>query len=212
LKPQLLSLTDIAHRLGRFPLASLTHWVLDFGGGFGTLGREIASLAPEATVEVFEPFPSEYALNKSEPFVNLRYVDAPSGQYDLVVCLDVLEHLVEPLAALETLAGCVADGGGAVVGNCFYPVIKCHLPATFHLRHAFDVFAYTFGLRYRGLCSGTYAKNSCAALSLTLVRALSQCSNLLFETTRPPAKIVRMLRDEWAHSLANASCSEGVAK
>jgi len=35
----------------------------------------------------------------------------PDGEYDLVLAMDVLEHLAAPEEALERLRGCLADGG-----------------------------------------------------------------------------------------------------
>jgi len=48
----------------------------------------------------------------------------------------------------------VHEGGIVVFANCFYPVIHCHLPSTFHLRHTFPIVMNALGLRYVGRVDG----------------------------------------------------------
>jgi hypothetical protein len=47
--------------------------------------------------------------------------------------------------------------GYLVIANCFYPVIKCHLPSTFHFRYTFNQFAKLMGLKIVGKCHGSHA-------------------------------------------------------
>jgi 2-polyprenyl-6-hydroxyphenyl methylase/3-demethylubiquinone-9 3-methyltransferase len=39
-------------------------------------------------------------------------------------------------------------------GNCFFPVIKCHLPSTFFLRQTFPLAAQLMGLKRMGVVQG----------------------------------------------------------
>ena len=131
--------------------------VLDYGGGFGTLGRLIARELPGTTVDIFEPHPPPAALALSRDIENLRYVSAPKGPYDCATLVDVLEHVPDPLGVLSEVASRVRHGGLLVIANCFHPVTKCHLPDTFHLRFSFRFFARLLGLEHLGQCDGTYA-------------------------------------------------------
>lgn len=56
--------------------------VLDFGCGKGTLIKELSSVYPDIVFDGYDPAVSE--------FENL-----PEGEYDLVICTDVLEHIPE---------------------------------------------------------------------------------------------------------------------
>jgi hypothetical protein len=51
----------------------------------------------------------------------------------------------------------VRPGGHLFIANCFYPVILCHLPCTFHLRYSFDNFCRALGLEVLGPCEGSHA-------------------------------------------------------
>lgn len=58
---------------------------------------------------------------------------------------------------LAEMAESLRVGGQLVIANCFYPVIACHLPSTFHLRYSFDKFCEIFGLTRIGPCNGSHA-------------------------------------------------------
>jgi SAM-dependent methyltransferase len=124
--------------------------VLDFGGGYGGMARMAAAALPGAAVEVYEPFPSAAALALAAAHPNLRYVAEPGRGYDAALCLDVLEHVPDPLPPLAELAAALRPGGRLAVANNFYPVIRCHLPGTFHLRYTFPLVAGLLGLRREG--------------------------------------------------------------
>jgi 2-polyprenyl-6-hydroxyphenyl methylase/3-demethylubiquinone-9 3-methyltransferase len=51
----------------------------------------------------------------------------------------------------------VKFGGYLIIANCFYPVIKCHLPQNFHFRYSFNFFAKLMGLKKIGLLQGSHA-------------------------------------------------------
>lgn len=122
--------------------------ILDFGGGFGTLARLIAISNKKISVDIFEPRPSESALKLAGKMKNIKYVAKIDKKYDCIVCTDVLEHLPDPLKTLEELKESTRKNGILIVGSCFYPVIKCHLPQNFYLRYFFNFFSglYKFSL------------------------------------------------------------------
>jgi len=107
--------------------------VLDFGGGFGTLARLIAGKDPTISVDIYEPHPSEYALLRAAEYSNIHFINAIDRKYDCLVSTDVLEHVPDPLQLFSEMIENVKIDGYIIIANNFYPVIKCHLPSTFHL-------------------------------------------------------------------------------
>jgi SAM-dependent methyltransferase len=132
--------------------------VLDFGGGFGTLARLLAAALPQSEIAVCEPYPPRHGIESCKPFANIRFVPELSPQsVDVLVSTDVLEHVPDPLALLASMVDAVRPGGHLLIANCFYPVILCHLPCTFHLRDSFDAFCQALGLELLGNCEGSHA-------------------------------------------------------
>jgi SAM-dependent methyltransferase len=80
-----------------------------------------------------------------------------SQSADVLVSTDVLEHVPDPLHLLAKMVDAVKPGGHLLIANCFYPVILCHLPCTFHLRYSFDTFCQALGLEVLGPCEGSHA-------------------------------------------------------
>jgi SAM-dependent methyltransferase len=122
--------------------------VLDVGGGEGFLsarlremGHEVMCLAEPGTVA--DGFPLgvcviETDLNRLRPVLNT--------QFDLVVCGDVLEHLVDPAGTLQWLAGLLAPDG-VIVGS---------LPNGVHLYVRLNVLLGRFPKHNRGLFDRTH--------------------------------------------------------
>ncbi len=161
------------------------HTIVDFGGGFGTLSRLLAEANTMARIDVCEPYPPRHALKAASRYSNIHYVsDLRPSSYDALVCTDVLEHVFDPLRLLAEFSAAVKPGGHLVIANCFYPVIKCHLPSTFHLRYTFDWFARLFGLAVVGDCIGSHARiyrrTSREPIPWPLIRSFERLSNLLF--------------------------------
>ncbi len=128
--------------------------IADFGGGGGQLARSIAQAAPDARVTIVEPNPSVISRHRTEDFPSIRWSSALEGAYDAVIAQDVLEHLEDPVAVVGTLAASTREGGHAIFANCFHPVIRCHLPETFHLRHTFAWVIAPLGLLPVGIVPG----------------------------------------------------------
>ena len=132
--------------------------VIDFGGGFGTLARLLASALPKSEILICDPYPPQHGIDSCKTFANIHFVSSLQGQnVDVVVSTDVLEHVVDPLNLLVAMVNSVRLGGHLFIANCFYPVIACHLPSTFHLRHNFDAFCLELGLTVLGPCEGSHA-------------------------------------------------------
>jgi len=130
--------------------------VLDFGGGVGTLARMLSEDQPSLDIEVYEPFPSQYALKKSSGFKNIKFINEPSSQYDCIICTDVLEHVPDPLQLLADMVKFTKVNGYLLIANHFFPCIKCHLPCTFHFRYTFDQFTDIMGLEKIGQIQKNY--------------------------------------------------------
>jgi 2-polyprenyl-3-methyl-5-hydroxy-6-metoxy-1,4-benzoquinol methylase len=101
---------DVVAALPR-PLGS----VLDVGCGAGGVGPGLrAAGAARLTGIEMEPATAEQARAiYDEVFTGTVEEALPSlpGPFDTVLCLDVLEHMVDPAAVLRELRGVVADGG-----------------------------------------------------------------------------------------------------
>src|SRR5690606_34326321 len=80
--------------------------------------------------------------------------DLGRDAYDVVIAQDVLEHVEDPVLLASKLASAVRVGGTVLFANCFYPVIECHLPSTFHFRHTFRFVMRALGLSYVGSIRG----------------------------------------------------------
>lgn len=128
--------------------------IADYGGGFGVLALAIHEVLPDSAVEIIEPFPKEFALRRVEQVGGVSFKPMLQGRYDCVIAQDVLEHVEDPILLASELVASLEVGGYAIFANCFYPVIKCHLPVTFHLRHTFAWVVGALGLEYIGRVPG----------------------------------------------------------
>ena len=112
--------------------------VADFGGGFGSLARMIAESNPETFVEVIEPHPHKLAIEKSKEFNNLSYKNNLEGEYDILIATDVFEHVSDPLGLVAETSIFLNNEGFYLIANHFQPIIKCHLPQSYHLYYSFN--------------------------------------------------------------------------
>lgn len=159
--------------------------VVDCGGGFGTLARLMAADMPAAYILIFEPYPPRHGIESCKPFANIRFVTELGQQnMDVLVSTDVLEHVPDPLALLAAMVASVRLGGRLLIANCFFPMIQCHLPGTFHLRFSFDRFCAALGLTSLGPCIGSHAtiyrRDLLIEPDWPLLRAMERRSQLLF--------------------------------
>jgi 2-polyprenyl-6-hydroxyphenyl methylase/3-demethylubiquinone-9 3-methyltransferase len=158
--------------------------VLDWGGGFGTLSRLIGEQDREIIVDIYEPHPSKLAITRMESFSNIHFINSLTKKYDCLVSTDVLEHVPDPLKSFAEMISLVNTDGYLIIANCFYPVIKCHLPTTFHLRFTFNVFAQMMGVEVVGVCEGShdtvYKKVTQKRINWLKIRISEKISRLLF--------------------------------
>jgi len=178
--------------------------ILDYGGGFGTLARLIADKNPSLLVDIYEPHPSVYAKQKVSKYPQIRFIRNISEKYDVLVSTDVLEHVPDPLKTLEKMISSINDNGYLVIANNFFPVTKCHLPQTFHLRYSFNLFAKLMGLVLIGALKGSHAtifsKRDDNSVNWPVVRLSEKISSSVFpliEFLKPVLKpIYRLIKHE----------------
>ena len=175
--------------------------VVDYGGGFGTLARLIAEKNVQIQVDIYEPHPSEFGLKRAEQFNNIKMVDNLGAEYECLLSTDVLEHVPDPLADFSKMIDSVQVGGYLIIANCFYPVIKCHLPHDFHFRYSFNLFAKIMGLKVEGVLESSHAtifkKIENKKVNWYLVRSIEFVSkssfpviNFLLPVLRPVKKLL----------------------
>lgn len=155
-----------SHALSMEHRHSISDWIvehkaksmLDYGGGFCTLSRLVADKSPDIKIDIFEPFPAAVSKKIIAQYPQIHFVDHLDKQYDCIVALDVLEHIQDPLKVLSGMILATKLHGTLLIGNCFKPVIKCHLPCTFHLDHSFQRIAFKMNLDFQGGVSGCHAE------------------------------------------------------
>lgn len=121
--------------------------VAEFGGGFGGLARKIGGAMPSVEIEVIEPHPHPIAIARAEKTANVRYHASLNEEYDVMIATDVFEHVPDPLQLVADTAEHLRAGGQYLIANCFYPVILCHLPQTFHFRYSWSAMMKAIGLK-----------------------------------------------------------------
>ena len=130
--------------------------IADVGGGIGFLAKKISSFNPEIKIDVVEPFPSDYAKRTVKEYPNVAFIPELNTIYDCITLMDVLEHVEDPIGMINSLHPHIKDQGYLITGNCFKPVIKCHLPCTFHLHYSFCEIVKMLGLDFVEKIPGTH--------------------------------------------------------
>lgn len=130
--------------------------VVDYGGGFGTIAKLIATKHPPCKVHIYEPHPSEFAIQRLKHFDNIS-IGQDFEVYDCLISTDVLEHVPDPIATFAEMVSAVKKDGFLIIANNFSPVIQCHLPHTFHFKYSFTFFAQKMGLKKIGPLDGSHA-------------------------------------------------------
>jgi SAM-dependent methyltransferase len=105
--------------------------VLDVGGGSGHL-LTLARDASTSVVETHEVDISEDARARAEAdghvFHNTRIEDfTPHGTFDLVIMLNLIEHVADPRAVLHAVHGLLSDQGRLIVKTPNTDTLDCRL-------------------------------------------------------------------------------------
>jgi SAM-dependent methyltransferase len=131
--------------------------IVDYGGGIGVLAQLISDRNKTINIDIYEPYPNEFGLRRTKGNRKINFVTVIKKNYDCLISTDVLEHVPDPLKTFSEMIDCVHTGGYLIIANNFYPVVKCHLPRTFHLRYSFNFFAKCMGLDYLSGLEGSHA-------------------------------------------------------
>ncbi len=178
--PSLQHRHAIADLILRHPIQQ----VLDFGGGFGTLAKIILDKSDSLNVDIYEPYPSDFAINECKAYKSINFVNKLTKKYDCLVSTDVLEHVPDPLQLLEEMIEAVKIDGYLIIAHSFKPVIKCHLPSTFHFRYTFNLFATSMGLKVLGKCqerhSTIYQKIDAKPINWKVIRLMENLSKNIY--------------------------------
>jgi hypothetical protein len=167
--------------------------VADYGGGFGSLARMIGESLPSATVEVIEPHPHPAALALADSTPNVRFAQALSGEYDVLIATDVFEHVPDPIELAEKTASYLRTQGQYLIANCFRPVILCHLPQLFYLDGTWPTVMKAMGLLPGQHVAYGQAFERTAHLDVDAAHRVANRARLLYPLTRRlPPRLRRM--------------------
>lgn len=156
----------------------------DMGGGYGVFLKMLRQKLPHLSLTLCEPYITDDTAREMAD----QMIDVSSEmpmQADAYLFIDVLEHLVDPLSYLDGLVKVARRGSYFIFGNCFSPVIKCHLPSTFYLRDTFRLAAALMGLKFLRSVRGAkymevYQLRSRPRLGPELIQAIARFLSLLF--------------------------------
>ena len=116
--------------------------IVDIGAGGLELTRALASEFPDARIEAWDLFPdSLHETQNQGARITRRSIDlnedddvtGARGTFDIVACVAVLEHVIEPLALLRRVQSLLAPGGLALViapeaGSIGHRILGAHWP------------------------------------------------------------------------------------
>ena len=100
--------------------------VLDIGCGGGLLCEAMSKLGAQVTgIDLGESTIEVATLHALDGGLNIRYLRQSAeqhaehfaGQYDIVTCLEMLEHVPDPAAIISTIARLLKPGGHAVLST-----------------------------------------------------------------------------------------------
>jgi hypothetical protein len=154
----------------------------------------IGAHCPDTEVHIVEPHPHAAAVSLSGQTPNVRYVTEFSGEYDVLIATDVFEHVPDPLALVESTAAHLRMGGEYLIANCFWPVIRCHLPSAFHFRWSWDAAMRAMNLQPGKLVTYGRAYNRIGPVSASAARDIERRSKRWFNLIeRMPGRVQERL-------------------
>ena len=158
--------------------------IIDCGAGMAVLAKLLATSLPDLSIDLYEPYPSQIVVARLSAYTNVQFVNKLNNNlYDCLISTDVLEHVPDPLSFFSEMINQVKPNGYLIIANCFYPVIKCHLPCTFHLRYTFNVFTRLMGLQKLETLNEhihVYQKNRTVTPNWKLISLMEKFSNVLY--------------------------------
>jgi len=103
--------------------------VLEIGAGIGNMS---VNLMPRSIYWATDVNPAYLnyleSLRATRPYMNVSYIDGTNGDsfpkdqnFDTIICLNVIEHLLDDVSALRNIHDTLADGGTAIILVPFGP-------------------------------------------------------------------------------------------
>ena len=95
--------------------------VLDVGCASGWLAARVAKMLPESSVTGVDVSQKMIRYGRlKHPDINFVHADAhklpfPNESFDLIICTETLEHVINPLGVLMEIKRCLADNGEVIV-------------------------------------------------------------------------------------------------
>lgn len=130
---------SIQHRLLAVMLAEdyKARKALDRGGGYGLLVKMAHHLLPKTEIHLEDVINAEALAQQLAHLPRVHVVTHVQPPYDVIWSTEVFEHLEAPLQEVYDLNQLLRVGGALITSYSFYPMIKCHLPQNYYLRHVF---------------------------------------------------------------------------
>ena len=107
--------------------------ILDVGCASGRMANEVSKIFPKAKIFAVDVYSKALAYGKRNyPHISFKKADAhklpfKKNTFDLVICYEVIEHLVDPLTALREMKRVLKDNGRAIIamdsGNWLFRII-----------------------------------------------------------------------------------------
>lgn len=97
--------------------------ILDVGCASGSLTSQIANFFPSAESFGVDSYKEAVSFGqKSYPNIKFKYADAhklpfKTGSFDLITCIETLEHLENPKGAISEMHRCLKKGGHLLIGQ-----------------------------------------------------------------------------------------------
>ena len=118
--------------------------ILDYGGGDGSLSIRIAEKGAFVTYVDIDSINMDFAKWKFErACVNIKILEGMKDQdeiwtnhYDTVICIEVIEHVLDPEELLRKLVAAIKPGGKLIITRLECPGPTPDLPL--HFRLPFD--------------------------------------------------------------------------
>ncbi len=120
--------------------------VLDIGAGGGGIGRAAREQGPRELVAIEIDPAAQAELRQTYDEVHASIAPLKGRQYDLVILLDVLEHMSDPFGFLQELRPLLAPGARLVIS----------VPNIAHWSVRFSLLVGRFEYRSRGILDRTH--------------------------------------------------------
>ena len=170
--------------------------VLDIGAGGGGIGRSIRPEKPAQLVAIEIDPRAQAALQSTYDEVHADIAVIAGRQFDLVVLLDVLEHMSDPFGFLKQLRPLLAPGARLIIS----------VPNVAHWSVRFGLLLGRFEYRSRGILDRTHLQFFSRRRFLEMCNSLDQAEVAVTSGSIEP---IELILPTWA---SKNPLFEGLAK